>query len=133
MALNTKESMNTHNKNIEELAIDRAEHSMACLPFKRAFYEAIDKSSMSADELYKKKDWADFVFVSFSVERAEEHFVWMIKLGILRREVDGQGLTSRVRLTPMGRKIISKWKGEIKRGGLRERMRETFFRHQNRL
>jgi hypothetical protein len=125
--------MNKHIRNIEEMAIDRAECSMACLPFKRAFYEAIDKSSMSSEDLCKKEDWADFVFIAFGPERAEEHFIWMIKLGILRREVDGQGLTNRVRLTPMGRQIISKSKGEIKRGGPRERMRETFLRHQNRL
>ena len=113
--------------------MNRAECSMSCLPFKRAFYEAIDKSSMSSEELYKKEDWEEFVFVDFGPERAEEHFIWMIKLGILRREVDGQGLTNRIRLTPMGRQIVSNSKGEIKRAGLRERVRESVLRHQNRL
>jgi hypothetical protein len=125
--------MNKHVSTIEGLAIDRAEKSMVCLPFKRAFYEAVDESSMSAEEICQKEDCAEFAFVAFGPERAEEHFIWMIKLGILRREVDGQGLTSRVRLTPMGRKIISKWEGEIRRGNPRERMREAFIRHRNRL
>jgi hypothetical protein len=120
-------------RNLEGRAIDRAKRSIVCLPFKRAFYEAVDDSSMSAEELCRKKDWSEFVFVAFGPERAEEHFNWMIRLGILRREVDGQGLTSRVKLTPMGRKIISNWKGEIKRGSLRERMLEVFLRHRNRL
>ncbi len=118
---------------IEDLAIHRAKRSMACLPFKRAFYEQVDKSSISAEELCKKRNWEELVYVPFSPERAEDHFVWMIRLGILRREVDGQGLTSRVRITPMGRKIISEYKGEIVRAGLRERILEVFRRHRTKL
>ena len=38
----------------------------------------------------------------------EATFSWLITLGILRREVDGQGLTSKIRLTPLGRQILEK-------------------------
>jgi len=31
---------------------------------------------------------------------------WLIQIGLLRREVDGQGLTDSFRLTPLGRMII---------------------------
>lgn len=117
----------------QEHAILRAKRAMTCLPFKKAFYEYVDTSPISGNELCNRKDWQKLVFVSFGSDRADEHFAWMIKLGILRREVDGQGLTSRVRLTPMGRRIIESWNTEIPRGGLRERMIETFRRHRSRL
>lgn len=117
----------------EEHAIHRAERAMTCLPFRKAFYEHVDRSPISGEELCKRQDWQKFVFTMFGPERADGHFGWMIKLGILRREVDGQGLTSRVRLTPMGRKVIESWTNEIPRAGLRERMIETFRRLRNRL
>lgn len=121
------------NKCNEERAILRAERSMTCLPFKKAFYEHVDGSPISGKELCKRRDWQKLAFVSFGPERAEELFSWMIKLGILRREVDGQGLTNRVRLTPMGRRIIESWNAEIPRAGLRERIIEIFRRHRGSL
>ena len=40
---------------------------------------------------------------------AESNLVWLIQVGILRREVDGQGLTDSFRLTPLGLQLIEKW------------------------
>lgn len=37
--------------------------------------------------------------------QAENEMMWLIALGMLRREVDGQGLTDSFRLTPMGRQV----------------------------
>lgn len=39
-------------------------------------------------------------------QEVEKSFRWLIRSGILRREVDGQGLTSKIRLTPLGRKLL---------------------------
>ena len=39
-------------------------------------------------------------------EYNENEFLKLIKIGVLRREVDGQGLTSKVRITPTGRKVL---------------------------
>ena len=36
----------------------------------------------------------------------ENEFLKLIKIGVLRREVDGQGLTSKVRITPIGRQVL---------------------------
>jgi hypothetical protein len=36
---------------------------------------------------------------------AEDDLLWLIRLGVLRREVDGQGITDHFRLTPLGLKI----------------------------
>jgi hypothetical protein len=35
----------------------------------------------------------------------------MIEVGLLRREVDGQGLTDSFRVTPLGRLLIDRWQG----------------------
>tara|TARA_Y100001968_G_C19323984_1_gene700747 strand:- start:676 stop:1047 length:372 start_codon:yes stop_codon:yes gene_type:complete len=78
------------------------------MPFNPSFYEEIKSKGLSSDFVYrnaqkycvKGSKW----FKSSS--SVEDSFQWLIKLGILRREVDGQGLTSRIRLTPLGRKIL---------------------------
>ena len=113
-------------------ALNRATQSMRCLPFRRAFYEEVADTAISSNELCSRADWADLVFAPFGAERAEALFNWMIRLGILRREVDGQGLTERVRLTPMGRELLANCQGEIGRANLRERIQENFRRHRPR-
>ena len=113
----------------DEVSFCRASRAIRCLPFKRYFYEVIQDGSISSKELCEKSDWEKLVFAPFGVSRAEAHFRWMIKIGVLRREVDGQGLTNRVRLTPLGIEVIKQWPIEIPRAGLRERMQENFRRH----
>lgn len=115
---------------IEKNAVERAARAMRCLPFRRRFYLEIAEKAISSYELAEREDWQKLVFVPFSKERADEHFQWMIKLGILRREVDGQGLTDRIKLTPLGATVIRRWKEEIPRAGLRERIKENFRRHR---
>lgn len=107
----------------------RASRSVKCLPFRRRFYEEISVNAMNSKDLCQRNDWQTLVFAPFGEDRAEAHFRWMIKIGILRREVDGQGLTDRVRLTPLGLKVVQQWANEIPRAGLQERLRENFRRH----
>lgn len=42
-----------------------------------------------------------------SVVQAEDDLVWLIQVGVLRREVDGQGITDSFRLTPLGQAVVS--------------------------
>lgn len=114
---------------VDTVSFDRASRAVRCLPFKKAFYENIKEGSINSKELCNESAWERFVFAPFGISRAEDHFRWMIKLGILRREVDGQGLTDRVRLTPLGIEVINQWRTEIPRAGLRERIQENFRRH----
>ena len=39
----------------------------------------------------------------------ENTLLWLINVGVLRREVDGQGITDSFRLTPLGRQLVAKW------------------------
>lgn len=41
----------------------------------------------------------------------ENDLMWLIQVGVLRREVDGQGITDSFRLTPLGRQLLEKWQG----------------------
>ncbi|MFN9686877.1 MAG: Npun_F0494 family protein [Cyanobacteriota bacterium] len=122
--------------NQEELmvrSINRASRSVRCLPFKKAFYQRVAQKAMASEELVQRTDWRELVFAPFGESRAEDHFIWLIKLGILRREVDGQGLTKKVRLTPLGEEVIGQWIGEIPRAGIRERIYENFLRHKSKI
>ena len=112
----------------ESLSLARAALSLRCLPFRRAFYDTVGEQALSSVELASRSD-GDLTFAPLSAERTEEHFLWLIRLGVLRREVDGQGLTERVRLTPMGRKLMGRWPGEIPRAGRRERILQALRRH----
>ncbi|MEI7666312.1 MAG: Npun_F0494 family protein [Synechococcaceae cyanobacterium ELA263] len=125
----SRASLDAHDR----WARDRAARSLTCLPFRRAFYEQLSQGAISSGELAARADWPTLLFAPFGIERAEAHFIWLIRLGVLRREVDGQGLTERVRLTPLGRAVISRWPGEIPRAGLRQRIRENLLRHRPRL
>ena len=42
----------------------------------------------------------------------ESGLMWLAEVGILRREVDGQGLTDSFRLTPLGREIVEQWQAQ---------------------
>ena len=52
---------------------------------------------------------------------------------VLRREVDGQGLTERVRLTPMGRNTIAPWSDAIPPGGVLMRLKHWLRQHRPRI
>lgn len=43
---------------------------------------------------------------------AETELLWLVAVGILRREVDGQGLTDSFRLTPLGRHLVERWQSQ---------------------
>ncbi|NBS94257.1 MAG: hypothetical protein EBT27_11155, partial [Betaproteobacteria bacterium] len=68
-----------------------------------------------------------------NADATENIFCWLIKLGVLRREVDGQGLTHRVRLTPMGKEVLLMWPGEIPPATTLRRLRHWLRRHWPRL
>ncbi|WP_398336175.1 Npun_F0494 family protein, partial [Vulcanococcus sp.] len=65
-----------------------------------------------------------------SANRTEDLLIWLIRLGVLRREVDGQGLTERVRLTPLGRDSIADWHDTIPPAGPLTRLSHWLRQHR---
>ena len=80
---------------------------MRCLPFSLELYRDLQNSGLDAASL-----WADRRRYGRTwrwprhADALEEDLRWLITVGVLRREVDGQGLTSRFRLTPLGRQLL---------------------------
>ena len=93
---------------IDSQSIKRAIQTFRLLPFNSNFYADVQVKGLHAESVLQKKDRykVDGLKWFRSSNSLEASFSWMISVGILRREVDGQGLTSRVRLTPLGRQIL---------------------------
>ena len=80
---------------------------MACLPFSEDLYRDLQRQGLDASDLWRKPSrYARSPRWFPSGESLENDLLWLINVGVLRREVDGQGLTSRFRLTPLGRQLL---------------------------
>ena len=86
----------------------RARRAFQTFPFNAAFYAEVQLHGLNAEQVFLERN-------KFCLERerwlqssgsVEEAFQALTRVGILRREVDGQGLTSRVRLTPFARLML---------------------------
>jgi len=93
---------------IDKLIYFRAEKALEICPFNAAFYETVQSIGVTANFVFlnKKTLFKNNVFNYKDEKSIESEFIWLIKVGILRREVDGQGLTSKVRITPLGREVF---------------------------
>ncbi len=92
--------------------VERAERSLVCSPFKLALFETMCSTSVPVNEIagncgvqhgYTKR--------SLSELAAENALLWLIQVGVLRREVDGQGITDSFRFTPLGRQLVEQYQG----------------------
>jgi hypothetical protein len=68
-----------------------------------------------------------YTFKTLSEQATERSLLWLIQVGLLRREVDGQGLTNSFRLTPLGRLLVEQWQEQgdlFRRLSWTDRLRE---------
>jgi hypothetical protein len=88
----------------------RAERAVRCAPFQLRLFIAMGGQGVDLREVaaqhgvqngYTKRPIAEM--------GVESELLWLIQVGLLRREVDGQGLTDSFRLTPLGRHLVDKW------------------------
>jgi len=117
----------------DQRALERARQALRCLPFRLRFYRELDAAALSSSQLAARADWSEFMRAALTANQAEDLFIWLIQLGVLRREVDGQGLTERVRLTPLGRQVLTPWQERIPPAGPASRLRHWLRRHRPRL
>ena len=93
---------------IDQKIFRRANKGIRNCPFNLFLFESLLEFSLSAEDVFLNKSKylnQEFMFINSSVF-IENQFLKLIKIGVLRREVDGQGLTSRVRITPIGRQVL---------------------------
>ena len=93
---------------IDQKIFRRAQRGIKNCPFNLFLFQSLQKGSLSAENVFINKSKylnQEFMFISSSLF-IENEFLRLIKIGVLRREVDGQGLTSKVRITPIGRQVL---------------------------
>ncbi len=90
-------------------SLQRAERAFRCSPFRLDLLGNMRSHSISIRQVcgqggikscYSRRPLAEL--------QAENEMMWLIAVGLLRREVDGQGLTDSFRLTPMGRQVFDR-------------------------
>ena len=90
--------------------VERAERAMRCSPFRLPLFAAMRSASVPLQALASDIGYQHgYTRRPVSELAAENALLWLIQVGILRREVDGQGITDSFRLTPLGRQLIEKW------------------------
>ena len=96
---------------IDQKIFKRAKKGIRNCPFNLFLFHSLQKESLSAQDVFEKKSKylnQEFIFINSSLF-IESEFLKLIKIGVLRREVDGQGLTSKVRITPIGRQVLESY------------------------
>ncbi|HSM83058.1 MAG TPA: hypothetical protein VLS96_15310 [Nodosilinea sp.] len=88
-------------------SLRRAERAFRCSLFRLELLADLRSHSVSIRQVcgpsglksgYSRRPLAEL--------QAENEMMWLIAVGLLRREVDGQGLTDSFRLTPLGRQVF---------------------------
>tara|TARA_B100001250_G_scaffold326438_1_gene290407 strand:- start:78 stop:452 length:375 start_codon:yes stop_codon:yes gene_type:complete len=95
---------------IDQKIFRRAKEGIKSSPFNLFLFQSLLERSLSAEDICLNKSKylnQEFMFVN-SPSYIENEFLKLIKIGVLRREVDGQGLTSKVRITPIGRQVLER-------------------------
>ena len=93
---------------IDQKISRRAKKGIRNCPFNLFLFQSLLKGSLSAENVYLNKSKylnREFMLIHSSLV-IENEFLRLIKIGVLRREVDGQGLTSKVRIPPIGRQVL---------------------------
>ena len=93
---------------IDQKIFKRAIKGIRSSPFNLFLFQSLLEQSLSAEKVFLNKTKyldQEFMFIHSSLF-IENEFLRLIKIGVLRREVDGQGLTSKVRITPIGRQVL---------------------------
>ena len=93
---------------IDQKIFTRAKKGIRDCPFNLFLFQSLLEGSLSAQNVFLNKSKylnQEFMFINSSLF-IENEFLKLIKIGVLRREVDGQGLTSKVRITPIGRQVL---------------------------
>lgn len=94
-------------------AMRRAVRAVECSPFYLKLLAEMRLTSVSVPTIAEDSGMLKgYTQQPLSELAAETELLWLTTVGILRREVDGQGLTDSFRLTPLGRQIVEHWQSQ---------------------
>jgi hypothetical protein len=90
--------------------VKRAKRALSCSPFRLKLFQDMRNHSVPIQQIAEQSGiQLGYAKEANSEAKTESKLVWLINVGLLRREVDGQGLTDSFRLTPLGRQIVDEW------------------------
>ncbi|MBD2678554.1 MULTISPECIES: Npun_F0494 family protein [Nostoc] len=93
--------------------IERADRSLRCSPFNPSLFKLMRHQSVSLSAIALENGLKQgYTQRPLSELACDNALGWLIEVGVLRREVDGQGITDSFRLTPLGRQLIEQHQGE---------------------
>ena len=88
----------------------RAERALRCAPFRLALFRQMQVSSVLLPAIAAESGvQKGFSRRALSENYTERELMWLIQVGLLRREVDGQGITDGFRLTPLAKHILAQY------------------------
>ncbi|MGD1918121.1 MAG: Npun_F0494 family protein [Pleurocapsa sp.] len=103
-------NLNPTTYTYEPATIKRAKKALSASPFCLDLFRDMRNQSVPIQKIAGETGIKlGYATQAYSEARTEDKLVWLINVGLLRREVDGQGLTDSFRLTPLGREIVSEW------------------------
>lgn len=109
-AMNSLESPTAQSIVYPARTVKRAERAMRCAPFTLQLYATMRSQSVAIGRIAGESGvQLGYTRSPLSELAADTALAWTIQVGMLRREVDGQGLTDSFRLTPLGRQLVEKW------------------------
>ncbi|MDJ0555217.1 MAG: hypothetical protein QNJ68_12400 [Microcoleaceae cyanobacterium MO_207.B10] len=98
--------------------VERADRAIRCSPFSLDLFTRMRSESVRLKSIVFEAGLTNrYTRSSLSELAAENYLLWLIQVGILRREVDGQGITDGFRLTPLGHRLVERY---IAQGGWSE-------------
>ncbi|WP_323364961.1 Npun_F0494 family protein [Leptothoe sp. PORK10 BA2] len=90
--------------------LSRAQRAVRCSPFYMGLLAAMQSNSVALRAITDDRGMLNhYTRRPLSDVAADQDLGWLMAVGLIRREVDGQGLTDSFRLTPMGRKLVEQW------------------------
>ncbi|WP_414546428.1 Npun_F0494 family protein [Nostoc sp. CCY0012] len=93
--------------------LKRAERSLVCSPFNIGLWETMGHQSVPLGAIALENGVKHgYTQRSLSELACDNALGWLIQVGVLRREVDGQGITDGFRLTPLGRQLLEQYQGK---------------------
>lgn len=112
--------------------VERAERSLRCSPFLMPLFTTMRSRSVDLQEIAGESGvQQQYTRTPASELAVENALLWLIQVGVLRREVDGQGITNSFRLTPLGHQLIGKLSlngGVLPNPSWRDRLLNAFSR-----
>jgi DNA-binding HxlR family transcriptional regulator len=90
--------------------LERARRALICSSFNLQLFQATIAQSVPFNAIAGKSGTEKgYTKRSLTELAVDSELSWLIQVGVLRREVDGQGITDSFRLTPLGRQLVERY------------------------